>query len=169
MLLQRLQSVWRDRRGSALLEATVITPFLFTLTFGVYEFSWYFYRQHLISTGVRDAARYLARTQWDAGLSPCSDGANVAAAKNIATNGLTSGGTARVSGWTTSNVTITCPTVSRTVCGASTPCVLGSGPNVYLVNVSTSYTPATLGFLGYFGLAAPSISVSHQERAVGNG
>jgi len=166
-MLRRLRSLWRDRRGSALLEATVVTPFLFVLTFGVYEFSWFFYRQHLTSTGVHDAARYLARTS----LNPCeaSNAANQTNAKNIATNGVTSGGMARVPGWTASNVTISCPTISRSVCGAATPCVLGTGANLRLVTVSTSYTPATLGLLGFFGFSAPTISVSHQERAVGRG
>ena len=40
-----------------------MVPVLFTLMFGVLEFSYYFYQQHLVSTGVRDAARYLARVQ----------------------------------------------------------------------------------------------------------
>jgi Flp pilus assembly protein TadG len=166
-MLEYLRSFWRDRDGSALLEATLLTPVLFALVFGVYEFSWYFYRQHLISTGVRDAARYLARTNVN---NPCSSGSNKTVAKNIAT--LNSDGGARVKGWTASNVTIACTTVSRFVCGADTPCELNSGPNaydVYIVTVSTSYTPSTLGFLGFFGFSAPSIAVSHQERAVGQG
>ncbi len=162
-MLERLRSLWRDRDGSALLEAAVLTPVLFVLVVGVYEFSWYFYRQHLISTGVRDAARYLARTNLD---NPCSSAANQTIAKNIAT--MNSDGGARVAGWTASNVTIACTPVSSVVCGAETPCVLNSGPNaydVYIVTVSTSYTPSTLGF----GFPAPSIVVSHQERAVGQG
>src|SRR5436853_625422 len=51
-----------DCEGSALLEGTVMVPFLCVLVFGALEFSRYFYQQHLISTGVRDAARFLART-----------------------------------------------------------------------------------------------------------
>lgn len=166
-MLRQCRSLWRDEAGSALMEATVVTPFLFILTFGVYEFSWYFYRQHLISTGVRDAARYVARSTYSS--SPCegANAANIANAKNIATTGLTSGGTARVPGWTASNITVNCTAVSTSVCGAATPCVLSSGSNVYYVTVSTSYTPSTLGFLAFFHMAAPAITVSHQERALG--
>ena len=164
-MLKLLRSLRHDRDGSALVEAAIVTPVIFALLFGVYEFSWYFYRQHLVSTGLRDAARYLARTALD---NPCSSSANETIAKNIAT--LTSDGTARVAGWSASNVLIACTPISNSVCGASTPCALNSGPNdydVYIVTASTNYTPSTLGFLGFFGFSAPSIVVSHQERAVG--
>lgn len=166
-MLKFLRSLRHDRDGSALVEAAIVMPVMFALLFGVYEFSWYFYSQHLVSTGVRDAARYLARTDLD---NPCSSAANQTIAKNIAT--LTSDGTARVKGWTAAKVAIACTPVSKFVCGASTPCALNSGPtayDVYIVTVSTNYTPATLGFLGFFGFSAPSIAVSHQERAVGQG
>jgi Flp pilus assembly protein TadG len=55
-VLAKLRSIWRDIQGSALVEATALTPVLFALVFGVLEFSWYFYDQHRVSTGVRDAA-----------------------------------------------------------------------------------------------------------------
>ena len=58
---QTIQSLWRSTDGSALVEATVLTPVLIILFFGVFEFSWYFYNQQLVEIGVRDAARYLAR------------------------------------------------------------------------------------------------------------
>jgi Flp pilus assembly protein TadG len=141
----------------------VLTPVLFVLLFGVYEFSWYFYRQHVISTGVRDAARYLARTSVN---DPCLSSANQTVAKNIAT---LANGSARVAGWNASNVSIACTPITKFACGANTPCVLNSGPNVYIVTVSTTYTPATLGFFEFLGFTAPSIAVSHQERAIGQG
>jgi Flp pilus assembly protein TadG len=162
-MLIRLRSLLQEDEGSAVLEATVLTPVLFVLLFGVYEFSWYFYRQHVISTGVRDAARYLARTSVD---NPCSSTANQTVAKNIAT---LADGSARVAGWNASNVTIACTPITKFVCGADTPCVLNSGPDVYVVTVSTNYTPSTLGFFEFLGFTAPSIAVSHQERAIGQG
>jgi Flp pilus assembly protein TadG len=45
-----------------LLEGTIVVPVLFALVLGTLAFSYFFYQQHLVSTGVRDAARYLART-----------------------------------------------------------------------------------------------------------
>src|SRR3954465_3090483 len=109
-----LQSWWCDDRGSALLEGAIVTPFLVVLCFGVYEYSWYFYRQHLVSTGVRDAARYLSRTAFN----PCSDATTVAKAKDLATTGLSSNPVKdRVPGWTAAQVTVSCVPVATSVCG----------------------------------------------------
>ena len=73
----------RDTDGSALVESAVLLPMLFVLLFGVYEFSWFFYQQHVASIGIRDAARYLARVK-----EPCNEGSaswplEQAVAKNL--------------------------------------------------------------------------------------
>ena len=57
-----LRSIWRDSKGTALIEAAISLPVLFILVFGVFEFSWVICQQHLILTGVSDAARYIARS-----------------------------------------------------------------------------------------------------------
>ena len=57
-----LRSIWRDSKGSALVEGSIILPVLFILVFGVFEFSWAICQQHLILTGISDAARYIARS-----------------------------------------------------------------------------------------------------------
>src|SRR5437667_1565005 len=104
-----MMQLWRNREGSALVEATVVVPVLFTLTFGVYEFSWVFYTHQLVSAGIRDAARYAAKASAD----PCAS-ATITDAQNLAATGqITSGGTARVSGWTANNVNINCTSVAN--------------------------------------------------------
>jgi hypothetical protein len=50
-----MRRLWHDSDGSALLEGALVMPLLFALMLGVYEFSWYFYQQHLIEVGVRDS------------------------------------------------------------------------------------------------------------------
>ena len=57
-----LQSLWRNGDGSALIEGAVLMPVLLILVLGVFEFSWLIDQQHLISTGINDAARYIARS-----------------------------------------------------------------------------------------------------------
>jgi Flp pilus assembly protein TadG len=159
--VRSLRSLWYNREGSALVEATVTVPVLFTLTFGVYEFSWVFYTHQSVSTGVRDAARYAARAYNPA--NPC-DSTTVADAKNLAVTGqITSGGMARVSGWTADTVDITCTPVDDS---AGTYRGIGGGSTVATVTASTSFTENSLGFFPYFGLTAPTISVSHSERAI---
>ena len=168
-----IQSLWRDNDGSALVEATVLTPVLVVLFFGVFEFSWYFYNQQLTEIGVRDAARYLARGPYVSvatfvteGTNPCSDATNVAAAKNLAVTGTTDGsGAARVTGWTTAAVTISCPSHSNT---ASPPDYAGPS-TIYDVTVSTSFPDPTLGYFGMLGLGTPNLSASHMQRAFGSG
>ena len=62
MSVRGLRSLWRNDEGSALIEGAIIVPFLLVLVLGVFEFSWLFYQQHLISTGINDGARYVARS-----------------------------------------------------------------------------------------------------------
>jgi adhesin HecA-like repeat protein len=151
----RMRSLWRNREGSALVEATVVVPVLFTLTFGVYEFSWVFYKHQLVSAGVRDAARYAAKA-----LNPC-DSTVETDAKNLATTGqIGSGGTARVYGWSAGDVSISCGSVDNS---AGT---YRGGATITIVHVTTSFTDSSLGFFPYLGLTAPSISVTHSERAI---
>jgi Flp pilus assembly protein TadG len=175
MLARLLRSLRQDDEGSALVEASILTPILVILLVGTYDFSSYFYQQHLISTGVRDAGRYLART------SNPSDPTNQSNAKNLAATGqIDPGGSARVSNWSTSNIAIQIASDSNT--GNSTPC--GSAPCrggsvIQVVTVctgtttatqscsSTSFTPLTFGIFGILGLTIPTFNVSHSERVIG--
>ena len=148
-----LRSVWRNSDGTALVEGALVVPVLLALVLGVYEFSWYFYQEHLISTGLRDAARYIARS-----MTP-TDAKIQADAKNLATTGSIAEGAPRIAGWTAADVTISFTAVRGAYRG---------GPTVSLVTVSTSFAEPSLGFFGFFGLTAPSIAVSHQERVIGS-
>ena len=62
MSLRIMQSLWGDDEGSALIEGAIVVPVLLLLLLGVFEFSWLIDQQHLISTGIRDAARFIARS-----------------------------------------------------------------------------------------------------------
>ncbi|HEY2230862.1 MAG TPA: TadE/TadG family type IV pilus assembly protein [Xanthobacteraceae bacterium] len=168
MLTRGMQALWRDREGSALVEGALVVPVLFALMFGIYEFSWLFYQQHLISTGLRDAARYLARFP-----NPC-DGSSpnwlIAEeyAKNLATTGSIDGGTARVKGWSAAMVTPQCTAIDNPS-GSNGLSPYRGGQTIYVVTVSTRFSDPSLGFFGFLGLQAPMISVAHSERAIGPG
>jgi Flp pilus assembly protein TadG len=163
-----LQALWRDREGSALVEGALLVPVLFALMFGIYEFSWLFYQQHLISTGLRDAARYLARTS-----DPCNGtSSNWRAAeeyaKNLATTGSINGSDARVKGWTAAMVTPLCQAIDNPAAQNGASAYRGRS-TIYVVTVSTRFTDPSLGFFGFLGLSSPVISVAHSERAIGPG
>jgi hypothetical protein len=163
-----LKGVCQDHDGSALLEGAIVLPLLFVLMFGIYDFSWYFYQQHLIATGVRDAARYLARSP-----APCDAASSVWAsgttnAGNLATTGFAWGGPARVHGWNPEMIRIDCTAIDNAA-GVDGLRSYRGGPLVYVVTVSTRFVDPSLGFFRVIGLSPPIISVSHSERAVGPG
>jgi Flp pilus assembly protein TadG len=162
MSLPILHSLWRNSEGSALVEGALVVPILCMLLFGVFEFSWLFYQQHLISTGIHDAARYLARTA-----NP-NDLTIQTGAKNLATTGAIDGSAARVSGWRTDDLMITYSSVDNPVgFNGSTP--FRGGAVIQSVTVSTTFAVPSLGFFGLLGLKPPPITISHQERIIGPG
>jgi Flp pilus assembly protein TadG len=157
-----LRSLCRNDEGSALVEGAIVLPVLFALVAGVFEFSWLFYQQHLISTGVRDAARYIARS------AEPNDATIQRAAKNLATTGAIAGNTSRVRGWSASDVSVTFVSVPNPPSFGGATGFRG-GPVIQIVTVSTVFMVPSLGFFEFLGLKPPRFSVSHQERVVGSG
>jgi Flp pilus assembly protein TadG len=151
----RLQRLYRIERGSALVEASIALPLLLVLIGGVFEFGFFFYQQQLISTGIRDAARYLALSA-----DPTS-AFNQNEARNLAVTGAIAGGIARLPGWTVDDVSVTITPWDNSD-GA-----LSGAATIPIVTVSTSIVDRSLGFLNLIGLKAPTINVAHQERWVG--
>jgi Flp pilus assembly protein TadG len=169
MSVRGLLNFWRDEKGSALLEGTILTPFLFILVFGVVEFSYYFYQQHVVSSGVRDAARYLARVQ-----DP-NDPSAQTIAKNLAATGSPTGGADRTTGFDPSNVAIQVVYLddsALTYNASPAPC---SDPaaniyNVCRIQVTGSFAWTPLANLwDFFGFGAKNITVIHSERFIGQG
>jgi Flp pilus assembly protein TadG len=171
-VLAKIRALWGDSDGSALVEATIITPLLVSLFLGVLEFSWYFYNQQLVVAGLRDAARYMTRIELTNGNSdPCAQKDQngvlyTAKAASIATTALpAAGGAARVSGWNAADVTINCLPSA----------VLGNGryadgsTSMTIIYVATSFADPSFGLFSILGFKAPLLSFSHQERFIGPG
>jgi len=162
------QTLWRDQEGSALLEGAIVVPILFTLIFGVYDFSWFFYRQHLMTIGVHDAARFLARSHDPCNAASPAWGAEVASAQNVATTGLTTAGTSRIGGWTNRMIAVACTSIDNRT-GMDGLRSYRGGAQIYVVTVSSRLADSSLGFFRLLGLRSPVISVAHSERAIGPG
>src|SRR5260221_11126950 len=107
MSVRIVQSLWRNGEGSALIEAAIIMPVLLILVLGVFEFSWLIDQQHLISTGIHDAARYIARSANPTDLTIQKR------AKNLATAGAIDGDTSRVKSWTTQELNMSNASVNN--------------------------------------------------------
>lgn len=157
-----LRSLWRDGDGTALVETAIILPVLFTLVFGVFEFSWLICQQQLISTGIRDAARYIARSATPNNPTIKQD------AKYLATTGAIDGNAARVKGWKADDVDIAYDFISNPV-GNNGLTSFRGGNVIESVTVSTTFTVPPLGFFGLLGLTPPAFTISHQERVIGSG
>jgi hypothetical protein len=105
--------------------------------------------------GLRDGARFLARTQ-----DPTT-AANKTAAKNLAVYGNTSGsGSPRVGGWATTDVTFTITNVNNSAG------LYRGDPIIEVVVANTTFNYADVGFLSALGLPALSVGMSHQQRAI---
>jgi Flp pilus assembly protein TadG len=158
----------RDQDGSAFLEGAIIVPVLLVFVLGVYEFSWFFYQQHLVSTGLRDAARYLARMSTTCAAATPGWTIAVANAGRLATTGSLVGDAQRVKGWTNATMKFDCRGTIYAVGPTGTSTYRG-GSEIYVITVSTRFVDPSLGFLGFLGLRAPIISLAHSERMIGPG
>ena len=148
-----IRRIVTDDEGSALLEGTIVVPVLFSLVFGVLEFSYYFYQQHLVSTGVRDAARYLARVQ-----DPNNATSQTIAQSLASTGSPTPGSTfRRVAGFDPAEVTIAVTPIANV---ARWHLWRGSLSRAESSQACDRYRQLHLGAAGILGL----LRVRQQER-----
>ncbi len=110
----------RDEAGAVLAEALIVIPFVTLFSVAILEFGGMFWQKAQIETGLRDAARYLARCQTAASFAAAC---NATAARDIAYYGTASpgvGAALRVPGWgpDAADVTISAPVAGVIrVCG----------------------------------------------------
>ena len=150
----------RDARGTAAMEAALALPFIAVLAAGLMEFGGLFYNFEMIQTGVRDAARYLARV--------ADPVASETAARNLALRGtVDSSGALRVKWWQANNIQITYKTTPNPVDETTGRRLYRGRDPLIVVRVSTSFDFSGLGLLDAVGLGAVRIAAAHEERYVG--
>jgi Flp pilus assembly protein TadG len=164
LFLRSMNRLLQDQQGVALVEMALVTPFMLLLSAGVFEFSNIIHTRSLLEAGVEDAARYIARCDRVSNRDACK-----AAGKNLAVTGSpASGGTARVTGWSTGEVSVSYASTAITVDVNGQQNYRGSGANVDVVQVSTSHPYAGTGLWTYLGFGAFQLTASHQERVMGS-
>lgn len=158
--LRRARRWSGDRRGTAAIEAAVFTPLLLLFVIGAAEFGNMLYNANLIQTGLRDAARYLARV---------SDPVPAESfAKNLAVTGSINGDAPpRVAWWNTDDIVVTYRITDNPPDPETGRRAFRSGPEVMVIRVATTVSYAGLGTLGVLGQDAVSIAFAHEERFVG--
>ncbi|MFV0295199.1 MAG: TadE/TadG family type IV pilus assembly protein [Hyphomicrobiaceae bacterium] len=149
----------RGEAGAALVEFTILTPILLFIGGGIVEFGNALYSYHVVDTGVRDAARYVARFKVPAD--------HYDDAKSLAITGSVGGTEQRLSWWDASSISITTSTESNSI-DATTGERPYRGPDVItMIRVSTNAAYPGVGFLSYLGIGSPmTISLYHEERVI---
>jgi Flp pilus assembly protein TadG len=144
----------RDQEGSALVEFTLLAPFLLSLALGMAEFGRFFYQYQLVLEGLRDAGRYLARLD-------ANDPTNQSNAANLATTATIDGtGDPRVDGWEAADVAFSVIPVDNTAGTYRGPA------EIEVVEVTTTFEYGDVGFLSALGLEPISIDAAHQQRVI---
>jgi Flp pilus assembly protein TadG len=144
-----------------MVEMAIITPLILTLAAGVFEFSNIIHTKLLLEAGVRDAARYVARCNRGANAAACE-----AAAEAIAVDA--GSGTARVTGWTVDDVEVAYDSVAVTIDEDGLANYRSSTSTVETVRVTSDYAYSGTGLWSYLGFGALTLSVSHEQRLLGN-
>jgi len=159
-IVRWIRTLKSDDRGAVAIEAAVATPFLVLVAGGLIEFGHVFYNYQLIQTGVRDAARYLARVQ--------DPTAAETAARNLAvTRSVVAGRPQRVDWWQTGHVQITYRQTPNPP-DATTGLRLYRGNDpLTTVRVETAVDYPGLALLPILGFDQLRITAAHEERHVG--
>lgn len=160
----------RDDKGAALVEFSLVAPFLLLLAAGLSEFGMMLHQQQILTKSVRDAARFAARTSAAVKSCPIStqtEWTTVSAdAKRLAVYGNIAG-TGNPILPALNNVSLV--TLSDSCVTPATGWVspAGAGNNIPVVTVSASVTYAGVGFLGFLGITAPTLTATHSEMWAG--
>ena len=150
----RAVRVLHDQSGSALVEFTVIAPLLLTLVLGVAEFGRFLYQYQMVVEGLRDAGRYLARLD-------ANDATNQGNAANLATTGTIDGsGDARVDGWEAGDIGFAVTDIDNTAG------IYRGSAEIEVIEVTTTFDYADVGFLSALGFDPISIDAAHEERVI---
>jgi hypothetical protein len=150
-ILRRLR---RDGSGAALIEFTILAPLLLSLVLGIAEFGRFLYQYQMVVEGLRDAGRYLARLD-------ANDATNQDNAANLATTGTIDGsGEPRVDGWEAGDVGFSVTNVDNTAG------IYRGGAEIEVIEVTTTFDYADVGFLSALGFDAISIDAAHEQRVI---
>ena len=150
----RASRVLRDQEGSALIEFTLMAPLLLSLVLGISEFGRFLYQYQMVLEGLRDASRYLARLD-------ANDATNQTNAANLATTGTIDGtGAARVDGWVAGDIEFTVTDVDNTAG------IYRGSAEIEVIEVTTTFDYADVGFLSALGFDPISIDAAHEQRVI---
>jgi len=155
-----MRSIIRNIGGAAMVEMAMVTPVLIVLGLGTFEFGNYFYNHHIVTTGIRDAARYLAR--FDDPIAQSAQG------RQLAVTGEIAGGQQRIAWWNAVDVSVSLRNIANPIDPNTGERPYRGRDPLSIVQVGTNVNYGGLGFLSVLGLGASmNITVTHEERVIG--
>jgi Flp pilus assembly protein TadG len=153
--LALLRPFARCARGSAALETAFALPFVLALGFGAADAGWLLSEMHRMKAGLATGAHLLARSR-DPAVSETK-------ARNVAVTGRTSGGTARVKGWTAANVVISYRMT------ANTSGAYAGDDEVRVIRLESDIPYTGFGLLRMAGVTGSvRLRAAHEERWTGS-
>lgn len=155
-----LLSFFRDERGVAAAEMALMTPLLLILMFAPFELGNFYWSQHKVTKGVRDAARFAARQPFDTLV--CGEEIVDDKIKNLARTGELAGTSSAVAGWVNDDITV------NVVCNVDFDAGIytgSSGAPVVRVETTLDY-PSLFQTLGF---DASAIEMTAFSEAAGTG
>lgn len=146
-----------EEDGILMTEVLIVMPFLFLLAAGLLEFGNLFWQRAQIETGLRDAARYIARC-------PHAQNQCESTARNLAYFGTVDGtGNLRVPGWDANRSAISFNENEVGVPEGGSP-----GDGTYMVvTASTSHTFIHSLLLQALPFSEITIGAFHNQRVIG--
>lgn len=160
----------KSERGAALVEFTLVLPFLMLLAAGVSEFGLIMHQQQIMTKSVRDAARYAARSPVAFKSCPINAqpewGQIAADTQTVALRGsVNAGAPLLLATWNSAGQV----TVNGGVCVAAgalnSPA--GGGNNIPIITVTGTAPYAGTGLLNFLGIAPFNITATHTQMWTG--
>ncbi len=143
----QLRRLRNENEGSAMIEALLALPVLTMLTFGMLEFGSMFWQREQIETGLRDAARYMARCRHETNTCQTT-------ARNLAYYGSVAAQLQpRVPNWEPGDSPITF--------------IETTGETQTVVTASTTHQLVNSPLFGFLGIDEITITSWHDERVIG--
>lgn len=156
---KNLSQLKENQDGAAVMEFTLLLPFLIMIVLGVLEFGRFLIDYQYIITGVRDATHYLARIEGSVTT------AHQTTAQNLATTGNVNGGTLRVPYWNA--ITVNVAAVANPIDPLTGELTYrNAAGSLETVTVTARITYSGLAFLPALGLEPFVYTVDHQERRI---
>jgi hypothetical protein len=164
-----ISSFCRNDRAAAVVELTLVLPFLILITAGLSEFGLMVSQQQVIPKSVRDAARYAARTPVTFKTCPLNGqpewGALVTDTQNVALRGSVSASAPLLIS-TFNNASMV--TVADSCAPAGTfLSTAGGGNDIPVITVTATVPYAGIGFLAFLGLSTFNLTAAHAEMWTG--